>query len=80
MQPAIDLESDGGPNEIDGVLDSQTSEFLEDVIVTPTNSLEKLVGEDEMDVPFKRNLAKALNSASKRQGNKRFKPVKIEKE
>jgi hypothetical protein len=38
------------------------------------------IGEDEMEVPFKRNLAKAFNSAPKRQGNKRFKPVKIKKE
>ncbi|KAK2362598.1 replication protein A 70 kDa DNA-binding subunit C [Trifolium repens] len=80
MQPAIDLESDGGPNDADGVLDSQSIEFLEDVIVTPTNSVEMSIGEDEMEVPFKRNLAKAFNSAPKRQGNKRFKPVKIKKE
>jgi hypothetical protein len=74
------LESDGGPDEADVVLDSQSIEFLEDVIFTPTNSVEKSVGEDEMEVPFKRNLSKAFNTASKRQGNKHLKPVKIEKE
>jgi hypothetical protein len=41
MQPAIDLESDGGADEVDAVLDSQSIEFLEDVIVTPTNAVEK---------------------------------------
>ncbi|KAK2409557.1 replication factor A protein [Trifolium repens] len=41
MQPAIDLESDGGADEADAVLDSQSIEFLEDVIVTPTNVVEK---------------------------------------
>jgi hypothetical protein len=80
MQPAIDLESDGGADEADAVLDSQSIEFLEDVIVTPTNAVEKSVGEDEIEVPFKRNLSKAFNSAPNRQGNKRLKPAKIEKE
>jgi hypothetical protein len=74
------LVSDGEPNEVDGVLDSQTSEFIEDLIITPTKCLENLVGEDDMEVPLKRNFGKTFNSASKRQGNKRLKPVKIEKD
>jgi hypothetical protein len=43
-QPIVDLGSDGDVNEVDGVIDSQTSEFLDDLIVTPTKSVENSVG------------------------------------
>jgi hypothetical protein len=79
-QPIVDLGSDGDVNEVDGVIDSQTSEFLDDLIVTPTKSVENSVGDDGMDIPLKRSFAKSFNSNSKRQGNKRLKPVKIEKD
>jgi hypothetical protein len=62
VQPVVDLDSDGVANEVDGVPDSQTTEFLEGLIVTPTKSLENSVGEDEMEVPLKRNFAKTFNS------------------
>ncbi|KAK2408961.1 replication factor A protein [Trifolium repens] len=76
----VDLDSDGVVDESDVVLDSKSIEFLEDVIVTPVKVVEKSVGEDEVEGPFKRNLSKDFNSASKRPANKRLKPVKIEKE
>ncbi|KAK2408959.1 replication factor A protein [Trifolium repens] len=76
----VDLDFDGVADESDVVLDSKSIEFLEDVIVTPVKVVEKSVGEDEVEGPFKRNLSKDFNSASKRPANKRLKPVKIEKE
>ncbi|WJX38287.1 hypothetical protein P8452_25966 [Trifolium repens] len=80
VEPIVDLGSDGDVNEVDGVIDSQTSEFLDDLIVTPTKSVENSVGDDGMDIPLKRSFAKSFNSNFKRQGNKRLKPVKIEKD
>jgi uncharacterized protein YuzE len=55
-------------------------EFLDNAILTPIEVAHNLIGEDGVEGSIKRNLSKASNSAPKRQSNKRFKPVKTEKE
>jgi serine protease inhibitor len=74
------LDSDGVADVSDAVVDSKSIEFLDNVIVSPVEVADRLIGEDGVEGSVKRNLSKAFNSASKRQANKRLKPLKTEKE
>jgi hypothetical protein len=76
----VDLVSDEVADVSGDVPDPKSIEFLEDVIVTPVKVAGESIGEDDAEGSFKRNLSKTYTSSSKRQSNKRLKPIKLEKE
>jgi hypothetical protein len=80
MAPSIDVQSDGGYDETDAGEDSQSQEFLKDLILTPPDAGDKSGVDDEVAVPLKRSLANSFNSVAKRQGCKRVKKIKLEKD
>ncbi|KAK2413753.1 replication protein A 70 kDa DNA-binding subunit C [Trifolium repens] len=76
----VDLVSDEVADAFDAVPDPKSLDFLEDIIVTPVNVADESIEEADGEGSVKRNLSKTSNSASRRQGNKRLKPMKIEKD
>jgi hypothetical protein len=71
----VDLVSDEVADAFDAVPDPKSLDFLEDIIVTPVNVADESIEEADGEGSVKRNLSKTSNSASRRQGNKRLKPM-----
>ncbi|PNX88039.1 hypothetical protein L195_g044139 [Trifolium pratense] len=80
VSPVIDLESKSLSDDNVAGEDSETLEFVDNLIVTSLAS--SVVGDDDNDGPFvvKRNLSKAFDGAAKPKRSIRLKKVKIEKE
>ncbi|MCI42192.1 hypothetical protein A2U01_0063428, partial [Trifolium medium] len=76
----IDVDSDEVLDEIDVVPDSQPMAFLKDLIVSPAAEVSEIHEEEVVPVIMKRNLNEAFNMVAQREGKKRLRKVKIEKE
>ncbi|MCI81121.1 hypothetical protein A2U01_0102393, partial [Trifolium medium] len=63
---AIDLDSDGLSDEADADDDSQSLEFLKDLIVTPPTAPEKSGGKNDAGPAVERNLSKVFDGVAKR--------------
>jgi hypothetical protein len=76
----IDLDSGTDSCGSDAGDDLQSSQFVDDLIVTPPMS--RVDDDTDSDAPavFKRNLAKDFDRASKGRSSVRRKKVKVEKE
>jgi hypothetical protein len=53
MGAVVDLDSDGVGDEADGVLDSKSLQFLDNVILTPVEAADKSIVEDEAEGSLK---------------------------
>ncbi|CAJ2673126.1 unnamed protein product [Trifolium pratense] len=80
MSQAIEVESDNDIDDVDVVADYQPLSFMKDVIVTPPVVAKTPYKEDVVVTAVKRNLSEVFDGATKVQGKKSMRRVKIEKE
>ncbi|GAU51412.1 hypothetical protein TSUD_413230 [Trifolium subterraneum] len=76
----VDLDSDGLSDEPDDDGDSDSIEFLKDLIVVPPPSPVKSPAKNVVRVGLKRNLNKAFEDVPKPPGTRRLRKIKLEED
>ncbi|KAK2426302.1 replication factor A protein [Trifolium repens] len=74
----VDLDSDGLSDGGDGGNQSDSSEFLKDLVVTPPIEAEKNEAESVVPISVRRNLNESFDEAAKGQRKKRLRRIKLE--
>jgi hypothetical protein len=72
------LDSDGLSDGGDGGNQSDSSEFLKDLVVTPPIEAEKNEAESVVPISVRRNLNESFDEAAKGQRKKRLRRIKLE--